>query len=226
MRRDPGGLEHLVEAPRIETPAARLPKGRSAKETKPPASSTVSRAQLRANILMLCMNTAEAPLNEAGVRKGIRQAINTGALERSINSPRWKERYRFCPSVMDRFPLAEVPTPFNVDEARAALANHTCRLQLDYLAGAGRSAVAIWLARQLADFGITLKLNAASSGRVFFERLEKREHQLALATFSSDYLHPHSNAHALCANSDWEYLNTFDGRIRSPGIATGVTRRS
>ena len=74
----------------------------------------------------------------------------------------------------------------------------------------GRSTVANGLAWQLSKVGVKLALDPASSGRIFQERLEKREFDLAFVSLSSDYLHPHGNARALCANSVLENSNTFD----------------
>ncbi|TPO13739.1 ABC transporter substrate-binding protein [Mesorhizobium sp. B1-1-5] len=164
----------------------------------------------KANLLILCMNTAEPPLDVTEVRTGIRKAINTNALACWLNSVRWDACDRFWPSVVGNSLVDEFTRAWNVGEAKTALANHAGDLQLDFVVSAGRSAVAIWLAKELAPFGITLKLNAASSAGAFRERLQMRKHQLALITLSSDYLHAHSNANALCANSDREDVNMFD----------------
>lgn len=48
-------------------------------------------------------------------------------------------------------------------------------------------------------------------GRIFQERLERRDYDLALVPLGSDFLHPQANAQALCNNSAWEDLNDFDG---------------
>jgi ABC-type oligopeptide transport system substrate-binding subunit len=157
------------------------------------------------------MNTKKTPLDDEHIRNVTRQAIDNYAFERSLKSPRWKAQCRFFPSAIEGYDEADVSTRCNFAEAESALANQKCSLKLDYLGGAGRSAVANELAWQLGKRGVDLKLDPASTGRIFQERLVKREFDLALVSFSSDYLHPHSNAHAMCTNSEWEELNTFDG---------------
>lgn len=193
------------------SPAAQAPKQTSTKTKKPPAEMTVSCAQARANLLMLCMNTSRKPLSDGDIRKGIRQAIDNKALESSLDSPRWKGQSRFFPSAMTGYHEADASTHCNFTAAASALADQKCILQLDYLVGAGRSGTANWLARELAKFKINLSLKPASSGRIFQERLERRDYDLALVPLGSDFLHPQANAQALCNNSAWEDLNDFDG---------------
>lgn len=191
----------------VEPSPAGAPKLHASKEKEPSTDSTFDFVEHgKANLLLLCMNVSKTPLNDPNIRKSIRQAIDTNALK----TQRWKAQDRFFPSEIGGFKI-EVPAPHDLEEAKKALANHKCSLKLDYLAVAGRSAVANRLAWQLAAAGISLALDPTASGYTFQERLEKREFDLALVSFSSDYLHPHSNAYALCANSDWEEHNTFDG---------------
>jgi len=182
-------------------------KGGRAKGTKKSTGSTFDHKQhSKANLLLLCMNTTKAPLNDPKIREGIRRTIDNSEFE----TPRWTAQNRFFPSAIDGFAFT-APTPYNLAQARLALKNHQCSLKLDYLTGAGRSSVANGLAWQFAKAGINLVLDPASTGYIFQERLQKREFDLALISLSSDYLHPHSNAHALCTNPEFEESHTFEG---------------
>ncbi|MGJ4891218.1 ABC transporter substrate-binding protein [Bradyrhizobium sp. HKCCYLRH3099] len=180
-------------------------KGGKAKETKPPTDLTLPHP--RANLLLLCMNVMKKPFGDPEVRKGIRQAIDSSKFE----TPRWKAQHRFFPSAIGGFDFP-ITTPPQDPLAKAALENQKGALKLDYLVGAGRSAVANGLAWQLAKAGIGLELIPASTGVIFQERLAKRDFELALVSLSSDYLHPHSNAHALGTHYEREEFKAVDGK--------------
>ncbi|SDI63269.1 MULTISPECIES: ABC transporter substrate-binding protein [Bradyrhizobium] len=200
---------NLAAEPPVEGPAVQVSK--DAKQTTRstgPAIEQVKRS--RANLLLLCMNVTKTPLDKPEVRKAMRRTIDNDLLKQSLMTQRWDAQSRFFPSAIGGF---DVKAPRDPDDEadRKTLESQKCSLKLDYLAGAGRSTVANGLASQLSKVGVKLALDPASSGRIFQERLEKREFDLALVSLSSDYLHPHSNAQALCSNSDLENSNTFDG---------------
>lgn len=200
---------NLAAEPPVEVPAVQVSKD-AKRTTQPtgPAFEQVKRS--RANLLLLCMNITKTPLDKPEVRKALRRTINNEALKQSLMTQRWDAQSRFFPSAIGG---SDVKAPRDPDDEadRKALESQKCSLKLDYLAGAGRSTVANGLASQLSKVGVKLALDPASSGRIFQERLEKREFDLALVSLSSDYLHPHGNAQALCVNSDLENSNTFDG---------------
>jgi peptide/nickel transport system substrate-binding protein len=189
------------------SPAVQVPKG--ANGTTAPTVSA-SEPVKRANLLLLCMNTAKAPLDKPEIREAIRQAIDNDVLKQSLRTPCWDAQSRFFPSAIDGFEV-KASTAHDYETACKTLENQKCSLKLDHLVGGGRSTVANGLAWQLSKVGISLALAPASSGRIFQERLEKREFDLALVSLSSDYLHPHGNAQTLCTNSELENSNTFDG---------------
>jgi peptide/nickel transport system substrate-binding protein len=198
---------NLAAGPRVEGPAVQVP--RDAKRTTRSTGRAIEQVKRsRANLLLLCMNITKTPLDKPEVRKAIRRTISNEALKQSLMTQRWDAQSRFFPSAIGGF---DVKAPRDPDDEadRNTLESQKCSLKLDYLAGAGRSTVANGLASQLSKVGVELALDSALSGRIFQERLDKREFDLALVSLSSDYLHPHGNAQALCANSDLENSNTF-----------------
>jgi peptide/nickel transport system substrate-binding protein len=213
---DPREQQRLLQSGEIQVawnvdtePPGDSPVVQGSKRATAPTVSA-SEPVKRANLLLLCMNTAKVPLDKPEIREAIRQAIDNDVLKQSLRTSRWDAQSRFFPSAIDGFEVKASAT-HDYDTACKTLENQKCSLKLDYLVGAGRSTVSNGLAWQLSKVGISLALAPASSGRIFQERLEKREFDLALVSLSSDYLHPHGNAQVLCTNSELENSNTFDG---------------
>lgn len=215
---DPTEQQRLLQSGEIQVawnvdtdPPGASPVVQNSKGAKGTVVPTVSASEpvKRANLLLLCMNTAKVPLNKPEIRKAIRQAIDNNVLQQSLGTSRWNGQSRFFPSAIDDFEV-KASIAHDHETACKTLENQKCSLKLDYLAGVGRSTVANGLAWQLSTVGVKLALDPALSGRIFQERLEKREFDLALLSLSSDYLHPHGNAQALCANSELENSYTFD----------------
>ncbi|MER9119859.1 ABC transporter substrate-binding protein [Mesorhizobium sp. M0954] len=156
----------------------------------------------RANLLVLGMNIADASLSDPKVREAIKISIDRTKLVSRQNASRWSPQQHFCPS-----PLLPLPTDQSddlaADRTRAkTLLDGTATLSLAYAEGAALSSVVSSLAKQLATVGIAIDLQPSVSGRAFFRGLAERNHQLALFSWSSDYLDPYSNAYAFCVSDD------------------------
>jgi peptide/nickel transport system substrate-binding protein len=168
--------------------------------------SLVTTSAPAANLLLLCMNVGDtaAHLDCEDVRRAIRCAIDVQKLATDLKSQRWSPQHEFCPSVLRKGSSAPL---FSQDEARRLLtkAGIKTRLELtiDHMSGNPRSHAATLLADQLDAVGFGIKLRP-STGRVFLDRLNKRQYQLALLTWDADYPDPQSNAHAFCVNSQTE----------------------
>ncbi|MER8691547.1 ABC transporter substrate-binding protein [Mesorhizobium opportunistum] len=172
----------------------------------------------RANLLVLGMNIADASLSDP-VREAIKISIDRTKLVSRQNASRWSPQPHFCPS-----PLLPLPTDQSDDLAadpmRAkTLLNGTAKLSLAYAEGTGLSSVVSSLAEQLATVGIAIDLQPSVSGRAFFRGLAERNHQLALFSWSSDYLDPYSNAYAFCVNDDRARTPAWYCQWQNPTIA-------
>ncbi|AZO29774.1 ABC transporter substrate-binding protein [Mesorhizobium sp. M1B.F.Ca.ET.045.04.1.1] len=172
----------------------------------------------RANLLVLGMNIGDASLSDP-VREAIKISIDRTKLVSKQNASRWSPQQHFCPS-----PLLSLPTgqsdDLALDPARAkTLLNGTATLSLAYAEGAALSSVVRSLAEQLAAVGIAINLQPSVSGRAFFRGLAERNHQLALFSWSSDYLDPYSNAYAFCVNDDHAPTPAWYCQWQNPTIA-------
>jgi peptide/nickel transport system substrate-binding protein len=171
-----------------------------------------------ANLLLLCMNVGnkDAHLDSKSVRQAVRCAIDVKRLAEDLNSHRWSPQHEFCPSVLCQDSAAQASglgtaSPFNRDQARSLLEQagikNRLELTIDHISGNPRSHVATLLANQLDAAGFRIKLQP-SDGGAFLNRLQRREYQLALLTWSADYPDPQSNAFTFCANSEIENRNS------------------
>jgi peptide/nickel transport system substrate-binding protein len=188
-------------------------------EAKPPATIPEPKPEptKAGNLLLLCMNVGneDAHLNSESVRQAVRCAIDVETLAKELNSYRWSAQHEFCPSALWQGAHASglgTASPFKLDDVRGLLAKakikNRLELTIDHISGNSRSHVATLLANQLGAAGFRIKLQPCSSGGAFFNRLQRREYQLALLTWSADYPDPQSNAFTFCSNSAIENQNS------------------
>lgn len=197
------GAIHVARNLLVYRPPATTKKLPTAKRGPPEATSSPLIA--KANLLVLCMNTAvkgSRGLEKTEMRAAIRRAINVDELAGALNSPRWRAQNHFIPSVLgDIRETAVAPAP--KDDSKDEKLPEGTKLTIAYIAGNPRARVVQLLARQLAAINVTLTPNPKDARR-FIHDLPRRDHDLVLLSWNADYLDPHSNAHAFCTNSATE----------------------
>lgn len=158
----------------------------------------------KASLMYLCMNLKHPALARPEARQAIRWAIDYDAIQRNIVPSVAEVHQAFLP---DGFPAALKEHPFHKDTARARALLAGAGLAdgfdvvLDHAATQPRIDIAQALQSHLGEAGIRVSL-LAGDGRQVLTKIRARQHQLGLLKWGSDYLDPHSNADAFCANAD------------------------
>lgn len=150
------------------------------------------------------MNMAMEPLRHVEVRKAIKWAVDYQAIPRHANLSAYKVWQSFLPDGMPGA-INEQPYRRDINTARQLMAQAGYRdgfaLTLDHVANPTERRIAQTVQESLGAIGIQVHLQPGTRREVV-DKTRGRQHQLALLTWYSDYLDPHANALAFCANPD------------------------
>jgi len=152
----------------------------------------------------VAMNMAMPPLDQVEVRKAIKWAVDYQAIPRHANLAAYKVWQSFLPDGMPGS-INEQPYRRDITTARKLMAQAGHRegfsVTLDHVANPTERRIAQTVQESLGAIGIQVHLQPGTRREVV-DKTRGRQHQLALLTWYSDYLDPHANALAFCANPD------------------------
>ena len=150
------------------------------------------------------MNMAMPQFAKLEVRQAVKWAIDYDGITRRNTLGTYKVWQSFLP---DGMPGAISDQPYQRDVARARelMAKAGYRggfsVTLDHVANPVDRQIAQAVQESLGNIGIQARL-LASSKRDVVAKTRARQHQIAVLTWHSDYLDPHANTLAFCANPD------------------------
>ena len=154
--------------------------------------------------MYLAMNEALPQFTRPEVRQAVKWAINYNAIAKNLTPGLWSVCQSFLPRGM---PGALDANPFKQEVARAKQLMAQAGLAdgfsvtLDHVAAEPFRSIAQAIQADLAAIGIKAQPLGGATQQVT-TKLRARHHEMALVSRSSDYVDPHSNAQAFCANAD------------------------
>lgn len=159
---------------------------------------------LQAITLNIYCNRGHTHLSKAQVVQAIKWAIDYDAIADNITPQTYVVSQSFLPVGM---PSALSQRPFRKDTAKAKQLLSEAGLadgfsvQMHHFAEPPFPEIAQVVQANLAEVGIGLQLVSAERKQVI-TKFRNRQHEMALMRWSADYIDPHANALAFCANPD------------------------
>ncbi len=169
---------------------------------KDPAYALVTAPKSYINYLALNQNHPE--LAKLQVRQAFKWAIDYAGIAAAITPNTWEPHQSFLPK---GFPGALTDLPFKKDvaKAKALLAEagvpNGFEITIDHASVAPYSDWAQAIQANLAEIGIKATLLAGDRKQVI-TKTRARQHQIAMVSWGSDYMDPHSNAETFNINTD------------------------
>lgn len=158
----------------------------------------------KASLTYVAMNQRNPNLAKPQVRQAIKWAIDYATIVKNIVPNVYEAHQAFLPK---GFPAALTDLPFTMDADKARGLLKEAGLEggfdvtLDHQSAAPWSDVAQAIQANLTAIGIRVKLLAGENRQVI-TKTRARQHELAMVTWGSDYMDPHSNAQTFCMNED------------------------
>lgn len=166
-----------------------------------------------ATIVLISLNQKIPQLAKPEVWQAVKWALDYDGIQKNIVPLTHKVHQSFLPG---GYPGAVMDTPFKRDVTKArelmkkAGFENGFEIAMDHYANQPYPDMAQAIQANLADIGIRVKLQAAEN-RAVLTKMRARQHEVALTAWGADYFDPHTNAEALCYNSD----NSDDAKRRT-----------